>query len=121
MNKDEKYVKHIYNNLLCMVKYCNDWKFVQNECLNNIDKNDYLDLEIIRLSIICLGHIARIHKCIDREYVFPLLNEKIKDKELFGFIDDALGDIEQFTGKLTSEEIEKYPNLYKRKLNIDKI
>ena len=110
--KNEEYVKRITNNLLDITFNNDDWGFVQNECLKNINGNEYLD--IVCLSIVCLGHIARIHNCIDREEVLAILNKKIKDKELFGFIDDALDDIEQFTGKLTSNEIKKYSNL-KRK------
>jgi hypothetical protein len=62
-----------------------------------------------------LEHIARIHNCIDKEKVFPILNEKMKDKELFGVIDDALDGIEQCTEKLTLDEIKKYPNLKRNK------
>jgi hypothetical protein len=110
--ENEEYVKKITNNLLDITFNNNDWEFVQNECLKNINENEYLD--IVCLSITCLGHVARIHNCIDKEKILPVLNEKIKDKELFGFIDDALDDIEQFTEILTLDEIKKYPNL-KRK------
>ncbi|MDR1284602.1 MAG: hypothetical protein LBJ88_00175 [Campylobacteraceae bacterium] len=106
---NEEHVTNITNNLLDITFNNKDWKFIQNECLRNIEENEYLD--IVCLSITCLGHIARIHNCIDKEKVLPVLNEKIKDKILFGFVSDALDDIEQFAIKFTSDDIKKFPNL----------
>jgi uncharacterized membrane-anchored protein len=109
---NEEYVTKVTNNLLDITFNNEDWEFVQNECLKNIEENEYLD--IVCLSITCLGHIARIHNCIDKEKVLSVLNEKIKEKELFGFVDTALDDIAQFAASLTVDDSKKFPNL-KRK------
>ena len=71
--ENEEYVNKITDNLLNITFNNNNWELVQNECLKNINENEYLD--IVCLSITCLGHIARIHNCIDKEKVLPVLNE----------------------------------------------
>jgi uncharacterized membrane-anchored protein len=109
---NQEYVEKVTDNLLDITFNNEDWEFVQNECLRNIEKNEYLD--IVCLSITYLGHIAKIHSRIDKEKVLSILNEKINEKELFGFIDDALDDIKQFTINVTLDDIKKFPNLNRK-------
>ncbi|MDR1195506.1 MAG: hypothetical protein LBL00_03415 [Endomicrobium sp.] len=109
---NQEYVAKVTGNLLDITFNNEDWEFVQNECLRNIEKNECLD--IVRLSITCLGHIARIHNCIDKEKVLSILAEKINEKELSGFVDDALDDIEQFAANVTLDDIKKFSNLNRK-------
>jgi hypothetical protein len=44
----------------------------------------------------CLGHVARIHRRIDREFVVPALTRLKSDPEVGGCAEDALEDIETF-------------------------
>jgi oligoribonuclease NrnB/cAMP/cGMP phosphodiesterase (DHH superfamily) len=109
---NQEHVAKVTDNLLDITFNHEDWEFVQNECLRNIEKNEYLD--IVRLSITCLGHIARIHNYIDKEKVLSILAEKINEKELSGFVDDALDDIEQFAANVTLDDIKTFPNLNRK-------
>jgi hypothetical protein len=43
-----------------------------------------------------------------------VLNEKINEKELSGFVDDALDDIERFAANVTLDDIKKFPNLNRK-------
>ena len=93
-SENYEYVKKITDELLSETFYNNDWEYVQRECLKYIE-NEYLD--IVHLAITCLGHLARIHKCIDKEKILLILKEKAKDNKLTGVVEDALDDIKQFT------------------------
>ena len=48
------------------------------------------------LSLTCLGHLARIHKAIDKKIVIPFLEGLLDDKDYSGRAQDALDDINQF-------------------------
>jgi hypothetical protein len=56
------------------------------------------DDQVRRLSITCLGHLARIHADIDRAKVLPVLNELLDDRRLGGVAEDALDDISNYAG-----------------------
>jgi hypothetical protein len=109
---NQEYVTKVTANLLDITFNNEDWESVQNECLKNIEESEYLDIAC--LSITCLGHIARIHNCIDKEKALSVLNEKINEKELSGFVDDALDDIERFAANVTLDDIKKFPNLNRK-------
>lgn len=57
------------------------------------------DLDIRGLAVTCLGHIARIHKQLDREHVKNILTQLLHDKVISARVEDALGDIEMFLEK----------------------
>lgn len=79
--------------------------------LSAIDDIDWLEnfyiqysqsenIDIARLSLICLGHLARIHEFIHTDKVIPFLTKmKKSNKELAGTIEDVLSDIAIFTNQ----------------------
>lgn len=81
--------------LLSLAHYDLDWQWVQERCLNSLGSS----LPDVRMAAItCLGHLARIHRQIDRDRVLPALNHLRSNPDLVGKIDDAIEDIELFTG-----------------------
>src|SRR5262249_1740885 len=70
-----------------------DWQWVQNLC---IELTKSSTVEVQSTAILCLGHLARIHKALDLEKVAPLLIELRKVPLLSGRADDAMDDIEIF-------------------------
>lgn len=79
--------------LLAITFNDNDWKWVQDLCLDLIN---HPNNTISFLAVTCLGHLARIHKQIEKDKVVNVLQSKTKDKELTGRIEDAINDIEMF-------------------------
>jgi len=80
-------------SLLAITFNDEDWKWVQDLCLDLINHpNDILS----RLAVTCLGHIARIHGQIDKEKVLKALKEKMRDKKIAGYVEDAISDIQMF-------------------------
>ncbi len=70
-----------------------DWKWAQENCLRFLENEDP---EISGLAAICLGHIARIHKLIDRDRVVSALRKHSGNPGIAGQIEDAIEDIEKF-------------------------
>ena len=70
-----------------------DWRWVQGQCLFFLT---YPDIEVRGLAATCLGHLARIHQKLDLEVVIPALKSHLKDKEIFGQVQEALEDIEMY-------------------------
>ncbi|MGW5920544.1 hypothetical protein ACWFPY_16245 [Nocardia fluminea] len=58
---------------------------------------DNADTDVRASAATALGHIARIHREIDRDRVVPALRRLLDDPETAGRADDALDDIEVFT------------------------
>jgi hypothetical protein len=54
------------------------------------------DIQIKAVAILCLGHIARIHRTIDWPLVKPLLISLLDDDKLSGSASDTLDDIAIF-------------------------
>ncbi|MDM3887214.1 hypothetical protein QSV36_16715 [Pseudomonas sp. BCRC 81390] len=57
------------------------------------------DNDIQGLAITCIGHVARIHRRIDRSLVATALQFANQDICLAGRVEDALDDIELYTGE----------------------
>ncbi len=51
------------------------------------------------LAMTCIGHVARMHKVIDKSLVIPVLFEKLKHSTLSGRVQDALDDIDIFINR----------------------
>jgi hypothetical protein len=79
--------------LVAVALHENDWKWVQDKCLYFL-MND--NPEISGLAATCLGHIARIHRQIEKDKVIPLLKSRLNDTRITGRIEDALDDIDMF-------------------------
>ena len=71
-----------------------DWKWVQDKCLYFLTNDNP---EISGLAATCLGHIARIHRQIEKDKVIPLLRSRLNNPDIAGQIEDALSDIAMFT------------------------
>ena|SRR3990167_10012909 len=85
--------RKICDALVRVTYYDSDFKWVQSKCIVFLKSND---INVKRLAITCLGHLARIHKKLDKELVIPLLEQLRTDKYLGGTAEDALDDIEMF-------------------------
>ena len=83
--------ENICQTLLSVAFYEPDWRWTQERCLELLS-SDNCDISL--LAVTCLGHIARIHKILDKDKVISALHLKISSckagKEI---IEDALEDI----------------------------
>jgi HEAT repeat len=70
-----------------------DWRWVQEHCLEFLNHEN---ADVRRLAATCLGHIARIHRQLDRDVVVPALKRLEADPEVAGTASDALDDIRMF-------------------------
>jgi hypothetical protein len=86
-------VENICDAMLSITFYENDWKWVQDKCLILFQN---ANPKISSLAATCLGHIARIHRKLEKEKVIKILRERLDDKEISGWIEDALDDIKMF-------------------------
>jgi len=85
----------ICDALLAVAFYDNDWRWSQAQCLHFLN-HDASNVRAIAST--CLGHIARIHKNLDRELVVDTLKNHLKDQSISGTVEDALDDIHVFLG-----------------------
>ncbi|HEV2482493.1 MAG TPA: hypothetical protein VGS79_22670 [Puia sp.] len=86
-------VEKICDAMVAVAFYEQDWKWAQDECLGFF-KNENSDIS--GLAATCLGHIARVHRKLEKEKVIAVLRSRLEDAEIAGRIEDALDDIEQF-------------------------
>jgi hypothetical protein len=83
----------IVRALLGVTYHDPDWEWVQDRCL------DFLDSpmpDVRNTAITCLGHLARIHKKLDRPKVLAALAGKLSDPQCSGRAEDAMEDIEMY-------------------------
>jgi len=72
-----------------------DWEWCQNlfiKLIKDLSQND----EILRTAIICIGHIARIHRAINKAAVFEAFSVLREKGKFEGYIEDAISDIDLF-------------------------
>ncbi len=70
-----------------------DWRFIQNLCIELIvtnDRNSGL------LAVTCIGHIARMHHKIEKRKIAKAFKKRAGNTDFEGRINDALKDIEMF-------------------------
>jgi hypothetical protein len=81
--------------LLALAFYDSDWHFVQSLCITH-SKNP--DQNIRGIAILCLGHLARIHKRLQTEVAVPQVIEGLQDSNDYvrRCAEDALEDILMF-------------------------
>jgi hypothetical protein len=82
--------QNIQNALLSAAYYDPDWRWVQNQCLALTHHNDQ---SVRCIAATCLGHIARIHRQLDLDFVLQRLTEMKVDPLVGWAVDDALDDI----------------------------
>lgn len=78
-----------------------DWRWAQECCLRFAE---HPDSGIRRVAANCIGALARIHKCLDLDKVFPVLRKLLTYKNTVGYAEDALSDIQIFMGKKLPKE-----------------
>ena len=72
------------------ISWQDDWQYAQDVCFKFARHNDP---DVSRISVIGLGHIARIHGMIDLESVLELAAEINVRGRHVGELDDMLSDI----------------------------
>lgn len=90
-NFASKDINLIAEGLVSLSLYEKDWQWAQNICLHFLDSDDP---NISGLAAISLGHIARIHRKLDKDRVKSALENKMNNPLIAGRVQDALDDIE---------------------------
>lgn len=80
--------------LVAVAFHESDWRWAQDRCLEQLASDD---ADVRGLAATCLGHIARIHRELDKERVLAALGKRRGDEAIAGRIEDTIGDIEMFT------------------------
>jgi hypothetical protein len=83
--------------LLYLCFNIDDPEWVQLKCVEAIQNHRSDDVR--GLALTCIGHVARMHKVIDKPLVMPVLLENLKYKTLSGRAQDALDDIDTFINR----------------------
>jgi hypothetical protein len=83
------------NELLGLALHHDSWRMVQDACLSVLD-HESIDLRTV--AVISLGHIARIHRELDRS-VLVALEERIHDREIGPLVEDILDWITFYLGR----------------------
>lgn len=87
--------KKIVRGLLSLALNADDGEFVQDLMVRySQHKNE----NVRGITILCFGHIARIHRAVNKELILPLIHEALKDESEFvrGHAHSALDDINMF-------------------------
>lgn len=85
--------KQIQDALLSIGLYGEDWKWSQDKCLEFVVHSNE---NIAGLAVTCLGHIARIHRELDKKTVLDALKKASQRSELSGRVGSAISDINVF-------------------------
>jgi hypothetical protein len=73
------------------------WRRSQDGCLGLLG---HPAVEVRGLAVTCLGHVARIHRQVDRKVVLEALKRVAREEpDLRGRVEDALSDIETFASR----------------------
>ena len=86
-------VKSICEALVSISLYEKDGKWAQNKCLEFLGSENS---EIKAVAVTGLGHIARVHRQLDKEKVLAALASNQYDVAIAGQIEDAIDDINMF-------------------------
>jgi len=71
-----------------------DWRWTQDIFLDFLENRDSLDVK--RMALTCLGHIARIHQQIEKDKIMPVLEKYRNHPDLNGTVSDVFDDFELF-------------------------
>lgn len=82
--------------LLSLALYDDDWKLIQEHCLQLLDDPDP---DVVATAVLCFGHLARRSGHLDIERVVPALNTLRFNPAVAGRVKDVLDDIRIFVGK----------------------
>jgi hypothetical protein len=70
-----------------------DWVWIQEKC---IQCSQHASWSVRAIAATCIGHLARIHRKLDRSIVMPRLRELRSDPRVAPHVDNALDDIRVF-------------------------
>jgi hypothetical protein len=79
--------------LLSSAYYVDDWRWVQDRCLQFLDNPNS---QVRNVAVVSLGHIARIHSTLDKEKVRPVLEKLRNDPEIGDEVSQTLEEIEWY-------------------------
>jgi hypothetical protein len=85
--------KEVARALLSAALHLPEREWVEGRCLMLLDSPDIL---IRKAAVLSLGHLARIHRELDKPTVMAALERVREDPELSGILEDALDDINRF-------------------------
>src|SRR4051812_9209776 len=83
----------ICSALLSLTFHDPDWRWVQDQLLQFAR---HRGSAVRGMAGLCFGHLARIHRQLDRDVVLPVLRKLAEDPDTRGQATDALSDIEIF-------------------------
>ncbi|MCV9929877.1 hypothetical protein OIU83_19610 [Flavobacterium sp. LS1R49] len=83
----------VINTLLEITFHNQNWEWVQDLCIELLENKNP---DIKGLAVTCIGHIARIHRVIDKENVLKAFESRKDDDTICGRIKDAIDDINVF-------------------------
>ncbi len=83
----------IIEALLSLAYYEPNGRWVQEKCLTFAQRGQG---EVRRIAILCLGHLARVHRQLDLDRVAKVFNELREDTSVLGEIENAVSDIRIF-------------------------
>lgn len=83
--------------LLSLTNYEPERRWIEKVLLGVIDST--ADLQIRQLAVICLGHVARIHRNTTSAVVVPRLEALTHEKDFASRANNALEDIEIFVNR----------------------
>jgi hypothetical protein len=89
-------VERITDALIGLTYHDPDGRWVQDQCLALLDNPDN---DVRGLAATCLGHLARIHRDLDRDRVLSALEQLQADAAIGGRVQDALDDIAIYLGE----------------------
>ena len=102
----------IVEALLSLAYYEPNGRWVQEKCLAFAQRGQG---DVRRIAIVCLGHLARVHRKLDLDRVAKVFNELRDDTSVLGEIENAVGDIRvfvdhQFDTKIASSQKKRRVN-----------
>ena len=86
-------VEKICNAMVSIAFFEQDWKWAQDKFLSFLENSNSV---VSGLAATCLGHLARIHRNLEKVKVVEALRTQLKNPDIAGRIHDALADIQQF-------------------------
>jgi hypothetical protein len=74
-----------------------DWRWVQEQCIR---LSRHADPDVRGIAVLCLGHLARIHRRLDVDRALPVVHAGLADADptVAGHAEDALDDLAMFLG-----------------------
>lgn len=86
-------VNTVCRALVSMAFHESDWRWAQDRCLELLGS----DVPAVSgLAATCLGHVARVHRKLDKEIVLQALVSRRSDPDIGGQVEDALDDINMY-------------------------